>query len=117
MAARAAAAPARGRKYGNKKVEIDGHQFDSKAEGLRYMVLRERQRAGEINNLRLHPKYPLEINGVLVCRYEGDFLYQVTLTERWVLEDVKGVKTAVYRLKKKLLRAVHGIDITEVTVR
>ncbi len=45
--------------------------------------------------------------------YKADFRYEVTATGERVIEDVKGVRTAVYRLKKKLVKALYGIEIIE----
>jgi hypothetical protein len=103
-------------KYGNKRVTVDGVTFDSQAEGRRYLVLRELVKAGEITDLEMHPSFRIEVGGVLICRYVADFAY-VTRAGVQVIEDVKGVKTAAYRLKRKLMKAVHGIEIQEVTVR
>lgn len=46
-------------KYGNKKTEIDGHMFDSKAEAQYYQELKLRERAGDILFFRLQPRYRL----------------------------------------------------------
>ena len=99
-------------KYRNEPTEVDGHRFASLAEARRYMDLKRLQDAGEISQLRLQPRYPIVINGIPVCVYVADFSY--IGSTGIVVEDVKGVRTAVYRLKNKLMRAVHGIDITEV---
>jgi hypothetical protein len=100
-------------KYGNRKTEIDGHNFDSLAEGRRYEVLRRLERCGDITDLELQPRIDLHVNGVYCGFYRGDFRYK-TSRGAVVVEDVKGVKTPIYRLKKKLVRAIHGIRIVEV---
>ena len=101
-------------KYRNEPTEVDGHRFDSLAEARRYMDLKRLQDAGEISQLRLQPRYPIVINGIPVCVYVADFSYIGSTGV--VVEDVKsaGSRTPAYRLKNKLMRAVHGIDITEV---
>ena len=99
-------------KYRNEPTEVDGRKFDSLAEARRYRELTRLRDAGEISQLRLQPRYPIVINGIPVCVYVADFSY--IGSTGIVVEDVKGVRTAVYRLKNKLMRAVHGIDITEV---
>lgn len=105
---------ARGRsKYRAVRTTIDGITFASRAEARRYQELRLLEKAGTITDLELQPKFDLVVGGVKVCRYVGDFAYTAR-DGRPVLEDVKGVKTAVYRLKAKLLWALHGIRITEV---
>lgn len=104
-------------KYGNVKGQIDGYTFDSKAEGMRYLVLRSMLQTGEIMDLEVHPSYDLWVGGMLICRYVADFRYAISSTGEIVTEDVKGVKTAVYQIKKKLMRAIHGLVIKEVKVR
>lgn len=100
-------------KYGNVKTEVDGIQFDSKREAARYGELKLRLRAGEIDLLQTQPKFVLSVNGEKICTYIADFQYDDLRTDKTVVEDVKGVKTAVYRMKKKLMRAVWGIDVIE----
>lgn len=58
--------------------------------------------------------FALEINGNLICKYVCDFRY-VDIDGRTVTEDAKGMRTREYTLKKKLMKAIHGIDIHEVT--
>lgn len=99
-------------KYRAKPVTIDGIRFASQAEARRYGELKLWQRDGGISGLAVHPRFALTVNGLKVCTYEADFEYWIGETR--VIEDVKGVLTPVYRLKKKLLRAVHGIEIKEV---
>mgnify|MGYP003148249089 CR=1 FL=1 len=99
-------------KYGNKKVIIDGLKFDSKAEGNRYLVLKDRLQRLEISNLEMQPMFPVHINGKRVCKYFADFKY--THQGQEIIEDVKGARTAIYRLKKKMVEAEHNIRITEI---
>jgi len=106
----------RQRKYRNRPTEIDGIRFDSQKESERYVVLRNLLRAGRIMDLEIHPSYRIEVGGVLICRYVADFAYHDPETYAETVEDVKSTatKTPVYRLKRKLMRAVHGIEIREV---
>lgn len=97
-------------KYGNIKAEADGITFHSKAERGRWMDLRLMEKAGEISELQRQVRYPLEVNGLHVCDYIADMVYE---KNGLVVEDVKGYKTEIYRLKKKLMLAVHGIEIKE----
>lgn len=101
-------------KYGNKKTEVDGILFDSKKEAKRYQELRLLEKQGIILELQLQPKFPIVVNGKKICTYIADFDYCVAHTADRIVEDVKGIKTPIYNLKKKLVKAVHGIDITEV---
>ena len=113
---RALAAPAKS-KYNAQPTVVDGIRFDSKRESERYIELKLMQDAKEIQNLRLQPRFPLLIEtpdgAICVGTYVGDFAYE-TMDFKAVVEDVKGVLTAVYRLKKKLVRALYGIEIREV---
>lgn len=99
-------------KYGNQKTLVAGHVFDSKREAERYQLLCILERAGRISDLELQPKYRLDVDGIHVADYIADFRYKDSLGFTMV-EDAKGVRTAVYRLKKKLMLAIHGIDILE----
>lgn len=68
-------------KYRNKKVIVDGEEFDSKKEGKRYKELKLLERAGEISNLELQPKFLLQDtfkkNGKTYkkIQYIADFMY------------------------------------------
>lgn len=106
----------RWQKYGAKRVKLDGFLFDSKKEANRYGELKLLELRGEICNLEVHPRFPLVVNGVLVCTYVADFRY-VNLKPRLprlTVEDTKGVRTQLYKLKKKLMLALHRIEIVEV---
>lgn len=100
-------------KYNAKKTVIDGITFDSKKEADRYSVLKIFMLIGRITGLELQASYKLVVNGVLVCRYVADFVYN-DANGNQVVEDCKGFKTREYKLKRKLMRAVHGIEIKEV---
>ena len=99
-------------KYSAIKKVVDGITFDSKREAARYGYLKIRFRAGEIRDLVLQPSWEIVINSRKVCKYIADFMYRENGVV--VIEDVKGMKTPLYNLKKKLMLAVHGIVITEV---
>jgi hypothetical protein len=102
-------------KFGNRKVTIDGIEFASEKEGRRYRELVLLELAGEIHRLECHPTFRIEVNGTLVCKYVGDFRYLEN--DDYVVEDVKSPitrKNRAYRLKNKLMKAVHGITIREV---
>jgi hypothetical protein len=103
-------------KYGNRKVtDASGAVHDSTKEFRRWQVLELRQRAGEIRSLRRQVPYALVVNGVLVCQYVCDFDY--IEGEARVVEDCKSPPTrklAAYSIKRKLMMAIHGIQIREV---
>lgn len=65
-------------------------------------------------HLELQPKYPLTVNGEKICTYIADFKYWDAQKNAEIVEDVKGVRTPVFRIKSKLVKALYGIDIVEV---
>ena len=101
-------------KYRTLKTFVDGITFDSKREAERYKELRLLERGGLITDLRLQvpfeliPKQP----GERAVKYVADFVY--TENGRMVVEDVKGYRTDVYRLKRRMMQAKYGITIQEV---
>tara|TARA_R110000787_G_scaffold160652_4_gene274237 strand:+ start:992 stop:1336 length:345 start_codon:yes stop_codon:yes gene_type:complete len=102
-------------KYNAVKTEVDGIVFDSKAEAKRYGELRLLLMADEIRQIELQPKFPCHVNGDLICTYVADFKYRDQRTGERVIEDVKGMKTPVYKLKKKLVEALYALEIVEIT--
>ena len=110
------------RKYLNKPQVIDGINFASKKEAKRYEELLMLQKIGIIRDLQVHPVFKIAVNGSHVCSYIGDFMYRQVETGTVVVEDTKGVdrrtgwdtRTETYKLKRKLMKAVHGIEIREV---
>jgi len=101
-------------KYHNRKVLSQNIQFDSCKEMNRYQELLLLERAGEITNIELQVRYDLVVNGHKLGFYKADFRYEEVATSTVIVEDVKGVRTPVYMLKKKLMKALYGIEIIEV---
>lgn len=99
-------------KYRNQKTAVDGIPFDSKKEAARYQELKIMERAGIITELELQPEYDLSVNHKPVCKYRADFAY--ILGGVRIVEDVKGMKTDVYRIKNKLMKAIYNIEIKEI---
>lgn len=108
-------------KHGNTKTVIDGEEFDSKREAARWCELILLQKAGEIELLRRQVPFELVPSVVLAGRkkpavkYIADFTYYVPGAK--VVEDAKSPhlrKDPTYRLKKHLMKHVHGIDVVEV---
>ena len=102
-------------KYGAVRKEVDGHVFHSTAEAKRYIELKRRESLRVISGLEIQPRFPINVDGHHVCDYVADFAYQTS--DGYVVEDVKGFKTEVYRLKKKLVEAIYCITITEISTR
>lgn len=99
-------------KYRNTKIIIDGIEFQSKKEGLRYKELKLLERAGLITELKLQTSFELQPsfkkNGktIRAITYKSDFDY-LTKDGRHIVEDVKSKATEkdkVYRLKRKMLQ-------------
>lgn len=94
-------------KYHARKTVVDGITFDSRAEAARYTELKLLERAGEISSLVLQPEFELipgyTKNGrkVRAVKYRADFQY-TDLAGRTVIEDVKGVRTKEFAIKKKI---------------
>jgi hypothetical protein len=98
-------------KYGARAVVVDGHRFDSHAEAARYSDLLLLQSGDQIADLRLQPRYVLQDafrdqagKRYAAISYVADFAYTEVATQHQVVEDVKGLRTAVYLLKAKLFR-------------
>lgn len=109
-------------KYRAVRTEVDGISFASKREAKRYSELKLLEKAGEIEALEMQPKFPITVMGEKIATYIADFRYRLVLNKARrlttpVVEDVKGFKTPAYRLKKKLVEALYGITITEVSSR
>jgi hypothetical protein len=103
-------------KYRAQPTEVNGHRFDSKGEAARYVELRFLERMKIITDLRLQVRFSIEVNGQKIATYVADFVYREKGVE--VIEDFKSPATAknpVYRLKKKLVEAIYGIEIRETS--
>lgn len=98
-------------KYHNRKTEYEGIEFASQKEATRWAELRLLENAMQIRNLRRQVHYDLVVNGIRVCGYIADFVYDDF--KKVVVEDVKGYCTREYKLKRKLMKACHGVEILE----
>ena len=118
-----AIAKKRTNKYGNHKIRYCGEEFDSQAELQRYAALKLVQRSGRISELRRQVKYVLipkqyDDEGKLIereCSYVADFTY-LDENGRLHVEDVKGVRTKEYIIKRKMMLYAWGIRVEEVEV-
>lgn len=108
-------------KYNAKGRHVDGHWFASGAEADRYELLKEMVEDGKISRLELQPTYPIQIDGHPICTYRADFRYfkhePNGAVQAIIVEDVKGMRTEIYMLKKKLVEAKHRIKIYEVPAK
>lgn len=95
-------------KYNNRKIMVDGVEFDSIAESRRYQELIMSSRAGEIYDLKVHQRWELlpsykhgnkTVRGIF---YEDDFNYIDSKDKKRHVEDVKGVQTEAFKIKRKM---------------
>ena len=101
-------------KYGNRKTERDGIRYDSAKESRVLADLETLERAGHVRDLRRQVPFAIVIDGIHVCDYVADAVYMEGA--RRVVVDVKSEATRklpVYRLKRKLMAAVLGIEVEE----
>lgn len=107
-------------KYKNKRTEYNGRTYDSQKEAQHAATLDMLKRAADpkerVVSWEPQPRFKLEVNGVPICAYVGDF--QVTFGDgRVEIQDVKGEATEklpVFKLKKKLMQAVRGIEVVVI---
>ena len=107
-------------KYHNKKVVYNGIKFDSIKEKNYYITLKLLEQSGQIKDLELQKEYILipkfEVNGKIYRKtsYFADFTFISTKDNKTHIADTKGVKTDVYKLKKKLMAYKYNIEIEEI---
>lgn len=103
-------------KYHAIPTTVDGFTFASKREAARYQQLKLMLRADLIAELQLQPEYKFTLGERTIFTYRADFRYRERIGDHlsdWVVEDAKGFRTPVYRLKKKLIEAQFGLTIRE----
>lgn len=100
-------------KYHAKKETVDGITFASKKEASRYRQLKLMERAKAIQDLKIQQVFPLIAKSKYgrEIRYISDFTYYENGT--LVVEDTKGFRTDVYKLKKRLMAEKYNIVIKE----
>ena len=93
-------------------------RFDSKKEYIRYLILEDMQNKKEITDLqrqvpfKLIPSFELNNKKYRGMRYIADFVYKKN--GKLIVEDVKGMKTDIYKMKKKLMAYINKIEIKEI---
>lgn len=106
-------------KYHAKKTVVDGITFDSRMEADRYLDLKGMEEDGSIEDLRrqvryeLVPAFDVDDRHYRPVFYVADFVYVDKETGKTVVEDVKGMRTDVYKLKSKLFARRYGMSIKE----
>jgi len=98
-------------KYGAIKTVVDGVTFASRKEASHYALLKQKRDKNEICDLQLQPKFPIIYQGVKICTYIADFKFLDLQTRKYVVQYVKGILTPVFRIKQKLVKAFHGVEI------
>ena len=104
-------------KFNAKKTVIDNITFHSRKEAARYSQLKLYEKGGLITDLQLQVSYELipklVINGKTerAIKYIADFVYFDTVHKSEVVEDVKGMITDIFKIKYRLMKSIHGIDI------
>lgn len=113
-----AAVSTRKGKYNAKGEHVDGHWFASGAEAKRYLQLVTMAEQEKISRLELQPSYQIMVKGKHIANYRADFRYAVLADNGSisgiVVEDVKGMVTDVYTMKKKLVEALYELEINEI---
>ena len=110
-------------KYNSKKTIVDGITFDSRKEAGRYSELKLLEKAGEIKNLQLQPRFTLQESfkyqgkAERKIEYIADFQYEEK-DGQIIVEDVKSeiTKTPLYRVKRKLFLKKYGEQIKFIEV-
>jgi hypothetical protein len=80
----------------------------------RHAALKERMRLGEITDLALEPKWSCVVAGVTIAVVEAEFSYRLVQRGTQVAEFVNPSNSAIHSVRKKLLKACHGIESQEV---
>ncbi len=117
-------APVKKSKYGSIKTVIDNITFDSKREASYYNTLKLLKRAGEVLQIDLQPEFPYNMYCTVPGINDGSRVYakqykyvadfRVTYKDGHIeIIDVKGVKTSIYKQKKKIIEALYGFKIIE----
>jgi len=97
-------------KKSKKDRTVDGIIFMSIKEAQRYVELKKLQKEGKIKDLETQPRFILQTafidnegNKHRKIEYVADFRYYDKKLKQTIVEDVKGMKTDIYKIKKKLL--------------
>jgi hypothetical protein len=101
----------RQQKYGNVITTVDGIKFHSKREAAYYSELKLREKAGEVYEVELQRPYALTIDGRLICTYIADFVFFDQTVMRTRCIDVKGMETDLFKIKRKLMKAIHNVEV------
>jgi hypothetical protein len=84
-----------------------GHLHDSKSESRRCADLCALETTGVITHLEQQPEYLVTLNDKPICKYRADFRYRMADSGLLIVEDVKGLCTPVFNLKRKMVEAAY----------
>ena len=105
-------------KYGNKRTEYNGRTYMSKAEASYArqldLCMSAKAKRDKVLSYEVQVPFPITLSGKNICKYVCDFVVHYA-DGRTEVVDVKGVRTDVYKIKKKLVEAQYGVEIVEVT--
>lgn len=90
-------------KFNSRKTVVDGIKFHSAAEAKRYQQLVQDVKDRKIEDLMLQFRFPLVAG---ICWF-ADFVYFDIRLGHWVVEEVKGKETDVWKIKEKLFRYLY----------
>lgn len=103
-------------KYHNHPTIYNDRRFDSKKEAEHAQLLDLMRRASDpenrVTSVLYQYRMPIVVNGVKIADYICDF-YVSFADGRKELHEVKGFKTDVYKIKKKLVEAIYNDKIIE----
>lgn len=104
-------------KYRNEPVIRGSERFASKREFNRWCELQMLERSGIISDLKRQVPFALNVNRMLICTYIADAVY-TSQDGKTVIEDSKGLRSGaayqIFKLKAKLMLAIHGIRVLEI---
>jgi len=98
-------------KFRAVRTTLDGITFDSKREAAFYAELKLRERAGEVCDVELQPRFPLMVGSEVIGSYRADFAFWDNRENRKRVVDVKGVEPRGFRRTLKHVRAQYGVEV------
>ena len=98
-------------KFRAVRTVLDGITFDSKREAAYYAELKLRERAGEVSEVELQPRFPLMVGSEVIGYYRADFKFWDNRENKQRVVDIKGVEPKGFRRTLKHVRAQYGVEV------
>jgi hypothetical protein len=98
-------------KFRAVRTTLDGITFDSKREAAYYAELKLRERAGEVSEVELQPRFPLMVGSEVIGSYRADFKFWDNRENKQRVVDIKGVEPKGFRRTLKHVRAQYGVEV------